>query len=105
VITQPSPSQRVAVVRARLQVIAGALAGIDQSEQARQANVARVQPELDAALAAFREAEQRLEKARGAAGFGDSQGLGALVRRARLEIERDELEIELAGDLSPWAGQ
>jgi DNA repair exonuclease SbcCD ATPase subunit len=105
VITQSTPVQRVAAIRARLQAIAGGLAGIDQAEQQRQANVARVQPELDAALAAFREAEQQLEKARGAAGFGDSQGLGALVRRARLEDERDELEIELAGDLAPWAGQ
>lgn len=102
---QTSPTQRVAAIRARLQAIAGGLAGIDLAEQQRQANVTRVQPELDAALAAFREAEQRLEKARGAAGFGDSQGLGALVRRARLEDERDQLEVELATDLAPWAGQ
>lgn len=104
-ITQSTPTQRVAAIRARLQAIAGGLAGIDQAEQQRQANVARTQPELDAALADYKRAEQRLAKARGAHGHGDSQGLGALVRRARLEDERDELEIELATDLAPWAGQ
>jgi hypothetical protein len=88
-----------------MQVIAGALAGIDQAEQQRLANEARTLPELDAALADHKRAEQRLEKARAAHGHGDPLGLGAITRRGQLERERDELQAELAGDLAPWAGR
>lgn len=103
--TTTSPLQRVAAVRARLQVIAGALAGIAQAEQQRQANLARTQPELDAALADHKRATERLDQARAAHGHGDTYGLGAVTRRGMLEREQDELQAELAGDLAPWAGQ
>jgi multidrug efflux pump subunit AcrA (membrane-fusion protein) len=102
--TQTSPTQRVAAIRARVQAITGALAGIDQAEQQRLANVARTLPELKAAQEAYDAAKARLEQARAAHGHGDTLGLGAITRRGLLERERDELEAELATDLAPWAG-
>lgn len=99
--TQASPTQRVAAVRARLDTIGRALASLDATEREQRAQDEATMPELRAAEADCKRAEERLHLARAARRHGDQSGLGAVTGRGRLERERDELEDERATDLAP----
>lgn len=97
-----SPLQRVAEVRARLQLLDRQEAAIRAADTLREDHQARTKPELDAAVAAHKAATERLEKARAAYGSAGSTDLGSIMRLGDIGRERDALQAELSGDLAPW---
>jgi len=96
--------ERVAVIRARITRIDGAVAAIDRAEQQLREHTARAQPELDEATADHERATERLRAARAALPAGDVEGLGSAIRRSQLAGERADLQAELGDQLAPWAG-
>lgn len=100
--TTTSPIQRVAEVRARLQLLDKQESSIRATDAVREDHKAKTKPELDAALENSRRAAERLEAARRAYGAAGTDDLASVRRLGDIARERAELQAELAGDLSPW---
>lgn len=100
--TTTSPLQRVAEVRARLQLLDKQESSIRAADAVREGHQAKTKPELDAALEDHKRATERLDKARAAYGAAGTDDLPSVRRLGDLSRERAELEAELATDLAPW---
>jgi hypothetical protein len=105
VIKTTTPTQRLAQVRARIQVLDAQEANIRATDAARLENQAATKPELDAALEDHKRATERLEKARTAYNSHGVDDLGSVRRLGDIARERAALQDELDGDLQPWASQ
>jgi hypothetical protein len=88
---------------AQLAHVRAQLARLDQAEADQRAHRERTKPRVEAALAAFRAAEQELEAGRREAATGDALGIGTVTRRGQLQREAEQLQADL--DDSPWAGR
>jgi len=97
-----NPRERHAAVVARLDAIAALQTRLHEHEAARQAHLDRTAPELEQALQALHEAEERVRLARSAHGSAGLSDLGTVTRQGQLAREREDLLAEL-DDLSPWA--
>lgn len=97
-----SPAARYRAVVARVAAIDAEEGRLREHERLRQEHLDRTAPEVEAALQAVRDAEQRLARARSAHGSAGLSDLGSVTRLGALGRERDELQDELQL-LSPWA--
>jgi chromosome segregation ATPase len=97
-----NPRERYAAIVERVAAIETLQRRLREHETARQAHMARTEPELQEALQDLRTAEERVRLARAEYTSAGTSDLASVTQVGRLGRERDELEYELQL-LQPWA--
>ncbi len=97
-----SPAARYRAVVACIAAIDAEQRRLHELERVRQEHLHRTAPEVEAALQAVRDAEQRLARARSEHGSAGLSDMATITRLGNLGREREELQDELQL-LAPWA--